>query len=226
MICWKLWQNWEEDQESTYGNEVWGELFIFSLPLLHISRALKKDHLHMYVVQKVLGWVKKAQHVILKNNCHCPAASPPQSWSPGSQGLIFADWEARRPLFPSILPTLAGAPSTSNSSAGWLGSTPQGCFLQPEREIPKNEQWTWRAGPFHIDSDLPTFHPAPSVSGGVDLGSEELDEKCWLMAGTQRLRSASFSLEGLLRKIYHKKYWNDLDCFRIGAGSTTASNPI
>ena len=148
MICWKLWQNWEEDQERTYGNEIWGELFIFPLPLPHISRALKKDHLHMYVVQEVLGWVKKAQHVILKvNNCHCPAASPPQSWSPGSQGLMFADWEARRPLFPSILPTLAGAPSTSNSSTGWLGSTPQGCFLQPERKIPKNEQWVWRAGP-------------------------------------------------------------------------------
>ena len=140
MICWKLWQNWEEDQESTYGNEVWGELFIFSLPLLHISRALKKDHLDMYVVQKVLGWVKKAQHVNLKNNCHCPAASPPQSWSPGSQGLIFADWEARRPLFPSILPTLAGAPSTSNSSAGWLGVHSSGMF--PSAWKRNSKEWT------------------------------------------------------------------------------------
>lgn len=61
-------------------------------------------------------------------------------------------------------------------------------------------------------------------------GSKELDEEFWLMAGTWKLASASFFFpKDIFRKLYHRKYWNNLDFSRIGAGwiiVSTQSNPF
>lgn len=143
---------------------------------------------------------------------------------------------ARRPMFPPHRFHSSRCPSCGQPQHRLVGGHASNTFSSAWKKNSKG--WAMKVKNTSLTSQVTFRHllPEPATdiwerwdspaSYEVHLGPWMASGGFWLMAGTLWLVSALFPFKDLYRKLYHGRYCNDLDLFRIKRACNTAFDPV